>query len=274
MVTMRPIPVVLIFMVLQNCSVSGFFGWWKKCDPDVLPISKRVMVNVQLREPSGIMIWTRDSPLIEMFGIELHIGKHSHNQKDPIWDRQLMVNVTSTVDGKFLIHDRDMIVEVGDTIRYRFLVLYNQTVARSKYRDILVIDRLFYRPTNTICLSECLARDQPGYHQEILQLKKISERKILHCVGSQTTEYLFIPLESAITVVSDPMEFIKYRLGQIDDLRPLIDNVLTAYVVEDGVVVKMRTVIDKLKVLELSRKKLIVVDYDDYLNVEGSGAGQ
>ncbi|XP_035774903.1 uncharacterized protein LOC118457428 [Anopheles albimanus] len=233
--------------------------------PDYLVFMKQFMVHVQAREPSGIMIWTRDSPLIEMFGIELHIGKHSHSQKEPIWDRQLMVNVTSTVDGKFLIHDRDMIVEVGDTIRYRFLVLHKRTVSHSNYRRMLVTDHLFNRPRNTKCLSECLARDQAGYRQEEARMKEILEHKIEQCVGSQSSEYLFFPLEGAITLVSDPMHFIKYRLWQIEDLRPAIDNVLTAYVAQNGVGVKMRTVIDKLKVLELGRRKINVIDYDDRL---------
>lgn len=96
-------------------------------------------------------------------------------------------------------------------------------------------------------------------------MKEILEHQIEQCVGSQSSEYLFFPLEGAITLVSDPMHFIKYRLWQIEDLRPAIDNVLTAYVAQNGVGVKMRTVIDKLKVLELGRRKINVIDYDDRL---------
>uniref|UniRef100_A0A2M4CK39 CBM39 domain-containing protein n=1 Tax=Anopheles darlingi TaxID=43151 RepID=A0A2M4CK39_ANODA len=235
---------------------------------------KQFMVHVQPREPSGIMIWTRDSPLIEMFGIELYVGKHNHSQKEPIWDRQLMVNVTSTVDGKFLIHDRDMIVEVGDTIRYRFLVLHKHTVSHSNYRRILVTDHLFFRPRNTKCFSECLVRDQAGYREEAARMKEILENKILQCVGSQGSELLFFPLEGATKLVSDAMHFIKYRLWQVEDLRPVINSVQTAYVAQNGVGVKMRTVIDKLKVLEFGKGKITVVDYDNYMNVEGLGEGE
>ncbi|XP_050101360.1 uncharacterized protein LOC126581611 isoform X2 [Anopheles aquasalis] len=251
MVTMRPITVACIIIVFQNCLVSGA----ENTDP--------VMVNIQVREPSGIMIWVRDSLLIEMFGIELYVGKHNatqHIDKEPIWDRQLMVNVTSTVDGKFLIHERNMNVELGDRIRYRFLILYNQTVSRSNYRGIFV--------------TADVIQHQPEYQQEMARSKEILEQKILQCVGSQSSEYLFFPLEDATTIVSDPMHLARYRFWQINDLKPVINSLLTAKVLTDGVVVEMRTVIDKLKVLELGREKLNVVGYDDYLNVEGSGEGQ
>ncbi|XP_058057056.1 uncharacterized protein LOC131208355 [Anopheles bellator] len=233
--------------------------------PDYLVFMKQFMVNIQAREPSGIMVWTRDSPLIEMFGIELYVGKHNHGHREPIWDRQLMVNVTDTVDGKFLIQDEEMLIEPGDTIRYRFLVLHKRTVSHSNYRRILVTDHLFYRPRNYHCFSQCLIRDQEGYHEEAARVKEILEREIDQCVGSQGSEHLFFPLSGATKLVSDAQYFVKYRLWQIEDLRPVVDSVVTTYVAQNGVGFKMRTIVDKLKVLELARGRLDVVDFDAML---------
>uniref|UniRef100_A0A182T3U7 Uncharacterized protein n=1 Tax=Anopheles maculatus TaxID=74869 RepID=A0A182T3U7_9DIPT len=44
------------------------------------------------------MIWTRDSPLIEMFGLELYVGRSNHSHREPLWDRELLINTTAIVD--------------------------------------------------------------------------------------------------------------------------------------------------------------------------------
>uniref|UniRef100_A0A182K7U5 CBM39 domain-containing protein n=1 Tax=Anopheles christyi TaxID=43041 RepID=A0A182K7U5_9DIPT len=233
--------------------------------PDYLVFTKQFAVHVQVREPSGIMIWTRDSSLIDMFGLELYVGRGNHSHREQIWDRQLLVNTSVVQDGKFLIHDDDMVVEKGETIRYRFTVLHKKTLFHSNFRRILVTDHLFYRPTNNYCFSQCLVSDQLIAHQEIAHLKELLEQKIMQCVGTQASEHLFFPLENAAKLVADAELYVKHRLFQVDALRPLVNNVVTTYLAHNGVGFRMYTLLDKFKVLELGKGYLDVIDFDTFL---------
>lgn len=233
--------------------------------PEYLVFMKQFAVQIQIREPSGIMIWTRDSPLIEMFGLELYVGRSNHSHREPLWDREFVINTTTTVDGKFLIQDEQMVVELGDTIRYRFSVLHKQTLSHSNFRRILVTDHLFYRPKNNYCFSQCLVNDQQLTHEEVAHLTGILEQKIKQCLGSQASEYLFFPLENATKLVADTELYVKYRLWNVDALRPLVNNVVTTYLAHNGVGFRMYSIIDKFKVLELGKGYLDVVDFDSVL---------
>uniref|UniRef100_A0A182QVC6 Uncharacterized protein n=1 Tax=Anopheles farauti TaxID=69004 RepID=A0A182QVC6_9DIPT len=142
------------------------------------------------------MIWTRNSPLIETFGVELYVGHH-----------------------------------------------------------------LYYRPKSYHCYSQCLAKDQNDMHMEAARLKDILERKIEQCVGFQVSEHLLFPLENADKIVADPVLYVQYRLWQVEALRPLVDNVVTVYLAQNGVGFRMKTLIDKLKVLDLGMGQLNVIDY-------------
>lgn len=222
-------------------------------------------MHVQIREPSGIMVWTRDSSLIEMFGIELHVGQLNHTHHEPIWDRQLIANTSVPMDGKFLIFDHDMTIKKDEIIRYRFSVQHKGTLSHSNYHRMTVTDHLFYRPKNNVCYSECLMDNQEAMQVETARLKTILENKILDCVGPQASEHLFFPFANATSYVADTLQFVQYRLWQIEGLRPMVNNVVTTYLAHDGVGVKMKSVLDKLKVLELGRGTLDVVDFDAIL---------
>ncbi|XP_049279520.1 uncharacterized protein LOC125761947 isoform X1 [Anopheles funestus] len=233
--------------------------------PEYLVFMKQFAVHIQLSEPSGIMIWTRNSPLIEMFGLELYVGRKNLNHREPFWDRELLVNTTAIVDGKFLFRDDTMVVEKGEIVRYRFTVLHKKTLHHSNFRRIIVTDNLFYRPKNNYCFSQCLVNEQEQLHEEIAHMKSILEEKITQCVGSQTSKYLFFPLENAAKLVSDSELYVKYRLWHVDALKPLVNNVVTTYLAHNGVGFEMYTLIDKFKVLELGEGYLDVVDFDSVM---------
>ncbi|XP_058120421.1 uncharacterized protein LOC131293019 [Anopheles ziemanni] len=233
--------------------------------PGYLVFMKQFTVHVQIREPSGIMVWTRDSSLIEMFGIELHVGQPNHTHHEPIWDRQLIVNTSVPMDGKFMIFDHDLTIKKDEIIRYRFSVLHKGILSHSNYHRMMVTDHLFYRPKDNVCYSECLMDSQKAIEVETARLKTMLENKILNCVGSHASEHLFFPLANATSYVANTLQFVQYRLWQIEGLRPLVNNVVTTYLAHDGVGVKMKSVLDKLKVLELGRGTLDVVDFDAIL---------
>ncbi|XP_052893304.1 uncharacterized protein LOC128301041 [Anopheles moucheti] len=130
----------------------------------------------------------------------------------------------------------------------------------------MFLDYLFHRPKNSYCFSQCLANDQEQVHREIAHVKDILEQKIMQCIGSQASKYLFFPLENTDKLVSDPELYVKYRLWHVDALKPLVSNVVTTYLAHNGVGFEMYSLIDKLKVLELGEGYLDVVDLDNQLN--------
>uniref|UniRef100_A0A182WGZ5 CBM39 domain-containing protein n=1 Tax=Anopheles minimus TaxID=112268 RepID=A0A182WGZ5_9DIPT len=238
--------------ILLKCALLGSLVAQEEAHlPEYLVFMKQFVVDIQIREPSGIMIWTRNNPLIEMFGLELYVGRSNHSHQEPHWDRELFVNTSTIVDGKFLIRDEHMVVEKGDTIRYRFSVLHKKTLSHSNFRRIVVTDHLFYRPKNNYCFSQCLAGDQELDHEEVAHLKNILEEKIMQCVETQTSKYLFFPLENAANLVSNSDLYVKSRLWNVDALKPLVNNVISTYLAPNGVGFQMYTIIDKFKVLEL-----------------------
>ncbi|XP_052895464.1 uncharacterized protein LOC128302639 [Anopheles moucheti] len=228
------------------------------------PFMKQFQVNIQIREPSGIMIWTRANPLIHKFGVELYVGVADGGVvfSKPIYDRELVDEAPDIVDGKFLFRDDYMVVKRGYLGRYRFFIEYNETISQSNFRNIIVMDDLFFRPKNNYCFSQCLVSDQNQTPEEVAHVKDILEQKIMQCIGSQATKYLFFPLENAAKLVSDPELYVKYRLWHVDALKPLVSNVVTTYLAHNGVGFQMYTLIDKFKVLELAEGFLDVVDFD------------
>ncbi|XP_053667196.1 uncharacterized protein LOC128716300 [Anopheles marshallii] len=228
------------------------------------PFMKQFEVNIQIREPAGIMIWTRANPLIHKFGVELFVGEAAAKEilSMPEYDRELQDDTHDIVDGKFIIRDDSMVVKRGERIRYRFSVLHKETLSHSNFRQIIVTDNLFYRPKNNYCFSQCFTSNQNQAPEEIAHVKDILEQKILQCIGPQASKYLFFPLANAATLVSDSELYVKYRLWQVDALKPLINNVVTTYLALNGVGFQMYTLIDKFKVLELGELFLDVVDFD------------
>uniref|UniRef100_A0A182MP66 CBM39 domain-containing protein n=1 Tax=Anopheles culicifacies TaxID=139723 RepID=A0A182MP66_9DIPT len=243
-------------------------GQWaledKSQPPENSAFMKQFVVEIQIREPSGIMIWTRNNPLIENFELELYVGRNNHSHPELHWERELFANTSTVVDGKFLIQDDNVVVEIGDTIRYRLTVLH-QNLLYSASRRIVVTDQLFYRPKNNDCFSQCLDGEQDQVHEEVAQLKDIIEKKIMQCTGSQISKYLFFPLENAVNLVSNPDLYVKSRLWHVDELKPLVNNVVITYLAPHGVGFEMYTLIDKFKVLELGEGRLDVVDFDSLI---------
>ncbi|XP_049279521.1 uncharacterized protein LOC125761947 isoform X2 [Anopheles funestus] len=226
------------------------------------PFLKQFEVHMQIMEPSGFMFWTKATPFIDVFGVNVFVGKPEENLLNPVFDREFADYASEIVDGKFLIRDDKIVVKRGEMLRYNFLVRYNDTITTSNFRSFIVSDEVFYRPKNNYCFSQCLVNDERQAPEEVAIVKDILEQKILKCIGSQASKYLFFPLENAGKLVSDPERYVKYRLWHVDALKPLVNNVVTTYLAHNGVGFEMYTLIDKFKVLELGEGYLDVVDLD------------
>lgn len=77
--------------------------------------SRSAKVNIELLKPQGIQVWTKYKPHHFGFGVELYVNP----TLDELGKCDLCRNVTTPIDGKFLIQDDTIAVKLGDTIRYR-----------------------------------------------------------------------------------------------------------------------------------------------------------
>lgn len=133
---------------------------------------------------------------------------------------------------------------------------------------MFALEKLFY-DSESYCASQCEHSEDMA---RVRYLERYLENMVTKCGLSQISGQLFFPMDQALALVDNPERFVKTRLYSIDLLRPLVDHVEHCYVSVDGVGFKMRTIQDKLKVLEAGRERLAVVDYDEYFIVPGPSA--
>lgn len=231
-------------------------------------------VNVQFLEPAGLMVWTSDHLFMEMLKVELLVGQNNVTARNfgiPIWDRQFVSNTTVPTDGKFMITNHDMVINKNDIIRLNASVLYDGSPYYSKRLKLIVKDNFFFRPRNNLWCSHCPTNHYEHTHTVPASLKTILEKKIMDCIGSEATENLIFhyPYENKTAEV-DYRHFVTTRLKQIEGLGPLADKVVSANLAQNGVRVRMKTVIDKFMVLVLGEGIIDVVDFDSFVQEKPS----
>ncbi|XP_055542440.1 uncharacterized protein LOC129728083 [Wyeomyia smithii] len=227
--------------------------------PEWIVFYHQTKVNIQVLEPRGIQFWIKRKPNILGFGVELIIN--------PTYESgagcDLCRNVSSPIDGKYFVQDDNVLVRIGDTIQYRGLEVESHEAKWSEWRTVFV-DKSLFTQAREHCSGEC--NRQKGY-AKVRFLEGYIEKMLANCEIEELSENLFFPLDHANHLVSDPVKFVKTRLYTVESLRPLVDNVKNVYVAQDGVGFSMETILEKLKVLEVGRDRLKLLDYDEYLIV-------
>ncbi|XP_058452146.1 uncharacterized protein LOC131430902 [Malaya genurostris] len=248
-----------LFILLTVCSLGTASlptNEYAVSFPEWFSFHRQTKVDIHILEPIGLQIWSKYRPQCSNFGVELLI-----NPTDSEIGYRLSKNVSVPQDGKFFIEDNNAAVKLGDTIKYRTVKTEDGEDEWSHWKTVLVDKSLFVQKGQH-CSNHCRHNEDNG---KVLFLKEYIEKILANCELHWMSEKLFFPLTQAHTLVSDPERFIKTRLYSIDLLRPMIDHVKNVYVAQDGVGFGMHSIIEKLKVLELGRNELGLVDYDDYI---------
>ncbi|XP_001845175.2 uncharacterized protein LOC6034908 [Culex quinquefasciatus] len=263
--TARSIRISRSALLLISFALLPSFSQSQDNDP-VLPdwnmFSRSAKVNIELLKPQGIQVWTKYKPHHFGFGVELYVNP----TLDELGKCDLCRNVTAPIDGKFLIQDDTIAVKLGDTIRYRTV---KDKVSGTKWYPwkTIVVDNQFLNQAENICAFQC---DPSGHRATVNFLEQYIRNMLDSCdLPEQPSDHLFFPLPNAPALVGDPKRFVRARLYSVDLLRPLVDRVESVFVLQEGVGCKMQSVLDKLKILELGRDQLGVVDYDEVLFIPG-----
>ncbi|XP_055598872.1 uncharacterized protein LOC129748333 [Uranotaenia lowii] len=224
--------------------------------PEWLVFAGKTKVEIQILEPRGIQVWTKYKPKYLVFGIELMVNPSN----DRISGCDFCKNVSEPIDGKFLMENDDLKINLGDTIKYRYVKVKTSGVKWSPWRTVFV-DKNLFSNFNDHCSVIC---EQSVDQAKIRFLEGYLDNLLDSCGLIPPSEHLFIPFEHALQLVSDPERFVKSRLYSYEALRNLMGSVTGSYLSQDGVGFSMKTVRDKLKVLEIGRE-IGIVDYDNYM---------
>ncbi|XP_053692290.1 uncharacterized protein LOC128740751 [Sabethes cyaneus] len=225
--------------------------------PEWIVFYHQTKVNIQILEPRGIQIWIKNKAKSLGFGVELVVNPT--DKTDVGCD--LCRNVSFPTDGKYFIQDDNLFVSIGDTIKYRILEVECHEAKWSPWRTVFV-DITLFGETGQHCSHECNDHDD---YAAVRFLEKYVEKMLNNCELNEISETLFFPMENANYLVSDSMKFVKSRLYTVEILRPLLDHVRNVFIAPDGVGFSMGSILEKLKVLELGRDRLKLVDFDEYL---------
>ncbi|XP_053696267.1 uncharacterized protein LOC128743670 [Sabethes cyaneus] len=254
---------MLLSVILLYASVAhaGFLDWFRSSANKGHQICK---VDFEVIEPQGLKVWTPQKPEMKMFGIELYINPTG--KKDQC---NLCKNTTEVTHGKFFVNDDNMIVKKGDVLEYIAITDNGKTVQRHKRKKLVVSDYIIKRQGRCACSSpvpSSSVRD-PEPSGEIELLERIIANLSNHCAEGVVSNYLFLQV-STPAGPSNLVERVKSYLSTNAALKPYASTVTTAEDYADGIAFQVKSIVDKLKILELTNADGDILDYDGFTTVD------
>lgn len=230
-------------------------------------------VHIEIYYPKGIMVWYPKQQGIVGFGIEIFLNQKYESSEEHECD--ICLNTTDVSYGKFIIHNDNAIVRAGDHLMYRAI---KQKKNRSAY---VAKSNEFYVAASRIlpqldgCSSPISTTRSSNddskiatHADEITLLENIVYNTFQHCNNiTQTSKNLFLnfrPLDSRL----DSKALFDYTLDALKDMLPKIDwdtVLVNAFYYENGVGFEVKSLLDKLKALQMSNTltRSTVTDLDD-----------
>lgn len=229
-------------------------------------------VHIEIFYPKGLLVWYPQRPGMTAFGIEIFL-----NQKHTIDDEavcDICLNTTDVSYGKFILRSDDAIIRGGDHLQYNAIKQkINGTAYIMRSNDFYVSEsRIRQQPKD--CSSRSISN--PGNQQsriteleeEVSMLENVAYDIYQHCNNvTRASKNLYLNFRPAETRL-DAKNLYIYTLNVLREMLPKInwdDVLIHAFYYEDGVAFEVNSLIDKLKVLQLSRNftQFTIGDLDD-----------
>ncbi|XP_055542438.1 uncharacterized protein LOC129728081 isoform X2 [Wyeomyia smithii] len=240
----------LLSVVTLYASESHTWGW---------PWSCSINVDFEVMEPQGLMLWTARKPNTKLFGIELYINPTGKNDQC-----YLCKNITEVTHGKFLISDDNVVVKRGDVLEYVVITDNGKTAKRHKREKLVVKDYMI--KSQSRCAYGFPSTRLSSVHntesnKEIELLERIITSLSVRCAEGAVSNYLLLQVSTAAGP-SNLLERVQEYLPANTTLQPYASTVITAGEYADGIAFQVQTIVDKLKILELSHTGSDIVDFD------------
>lgn len=236
-------------------------------------------VHIEIYYPKGMLVWYPKQQEMAGFGIEIFLNQ-KHSVDTPKCD--ICLNTTESTYGKFMIRNDNAIIRAGDHLKYRVIKhMVNGSIHAMKSNEFYVAD---YRllPQLDGCSSSLstsgTTKDptSPGLKAEINLLESIIYDIFQHCNNvTQPSKNLFLhshpekPLLDSKALYNRTLQMLKKNIPSIDWDKKLMH----AFYYENGVGFEVKTMIDKLKVLYLSKNMIqpnpyVISDLDELGNAD------
>ncbi|XP_065085830.1 uncharacterized protein LOC135707844 [Ochlerotatus camptorhynchus] len=230
-------------------------------------------VHIEIYYPKGLMVWYPKQRGMVGFGVEIFLNQKYEDSEEPKCD--ICLNTTDVSYGKFMIHNDNAIIRAGDHLMYRAI---KQKINGSAY---VAKSNEFYVAESRILpqLEECSSpmpttrssNDQSNIamlQDDVTLLENIVYDAFQHCNNvTQTSKNLYLNFRPVETRLNSKALF-DYTLDMLKEMLPKIDwdtVLVNAFYYEDGVGFEVKTLIDKLKALQMSKNlgEHTVTDLDD-----------
>lgn len=243
---------------------AGFLDWFRSSANKGHQICK---VDFEVLSPKGLRLWTAHKAPLKMFGIELYINPSS--ARDARLVCSVCKNTTDVVHGKFFIEDENVIVKKGDVLEYVAITDNGKTIQRHKVKKIVVNDYIIKPQGRCACSSPTPLSTvhEPNPNNEIELLERIISNLSSRCAEGQVSNYLYLQVDSP-QGPSDLREHVKAYFMANAALKPYVNSITTAQEYADGISFQTKTIVDKLKILEISQNINDIQDFDAFSNID------
>ncbi|ETN60748.1 hypothetical protein AND_007616 [Anopheles darlingi] len=266
--------VTTILLGTIHLTAGGFLDWFRG-NQDQNQVHRVGPINIEVLLPKGIRLWTHYNPDLTLFGVELYV-KYFEGQTEAL-ECALCQNTSVPVYGKFLLQDDDLVARAGDVLEYVIITSDGETDMRHTTRRTVVDDNLI-RSGDQQC--DCTVLQNPDALLEPATEVELLERMIHRVIANRSrsceslSKWLVLRVEprNELADVEEHVHTVVHRMLRvavlldrdgaslaISDPTELIDRVEDH---PDGIAFRVRSVMEKLKLLELLRSSRLVVDYD------------
>ncbi|XP_050101490.1 uncharacterized protein LOC126581694 [Anopheles aquasalis] len=257
-----------------HVTVGGFLDWFRGNQEQ--EVHRVGPIHIEVLLPKGIRLWTHYNPDVKLFGVELYV-KYNEGQTEAL-ECALCRNTTVPVYGKFLLQDDEVEARAGDVLEYVIITSDGETDLRHTKRRTVVHDDLI-RTRDRPC--DCTERQspdllllEPATEVELLErmIHRVLANRSRSCESLSKWLVLRVEPRNELADVEQHVRTVVHRMMRVavlldmDGARLAISNPneLIDRVEDhpDGIAFRVRSVMEKLKLLELLRSSRLVVDYD------------
>ncbi|KFB35775.1 hypothetical protein ZHAS_00002680 [Anopheles sinensis] len=269
--------VLVLALQLLHTSSGGLLDWFRGTDEQQAG-HKVGQVFVEVLTPKGVRLWTHHNPDTVELGVELYV-KFYGGQTEAL-ECGLCKSTTEPIDGKFMLENPDLVARFGDVIEYIITTSNGTTTRRHPIRRVFVREELI-KP-----IGRCVCRDRAPSALTEAQGRALSEvqlleRLILRALSNRSdsceaiSNWLVLRSEPR-NERADLKEYVQLYLDLLN-LRSKRTSpgfgggwFPSSMVVKvedhaDGIAFQVKSVMEKLKILELLNLGGVLADFDGIL---------
>ncbi|XP_062552072.1 uncharacterized protein LOC134217350 [Armigeres subalbatus] len=185
------------------------------------------------------------------FDIRIYLNKQFPSDVTPY---DICLNTTVPVNGIFIINDENAFIRTGDNLKVEMLLLMNDGCVYGFRKEFYMNDNLIYRINQTTPVSP-----NQNNQTRITQLEE--EIKLLEgiihdmAMNSSRSNNLYLNFRPEPAFL-DPQKLHDYTLEMLQEKLPKINwttALRSVFYYNDGIGFEMKTPLDKLKVLQMSK---------------------